>query len=232
MLELQGINAGYDTGTVLHDIDLVVPDRSVVALLGANGAGKTTLLKVASGLLRPHSGHILLDGRDVTGQQPHRLARAGVCHVPEGRGIFRALTVTDNLRLQAPRTVDRQAIKKISSVFPRLGERKTQLAGTLSGGEQQMLALSHAYLSAPGVVLLDEVSMGLSPRIVDEIFIYLWRLADEGASLLLVEQYVKRALELADYVYVLSRGRIIFAGKPAEISTDKAAASYFGTAMA
>jgi len=230
VLELRGVSAGYDTGMVLHEIDLIVPERSVVALLGANGAGKTTLLKVASGLLRPKAGKILLNGRDVTGQEPHRLAKAGVCHVPEGRGIFRALSVADNLRLQAPPSVDRRAVDKIASVFPRLGERKSQLAGTLSGGEQQMLALSHAYLSAPGIVLLDEVSMGLSPQLVDTIFAYLWRIAGEGASLLLVEQYVKRALELADYVYVLARGRIVFAGKPEEVGNDAAAASYLGTA--
>ena len=165
MLELRGVSAGYETATVLHEIDLIVPDHSVVALLGANGAGKTTLLKVASGLLRPNAGQILLDGRDVTGEAPHRLARAGVCHVPEGRGIFRTLSVADNLRLQAPPTVDRRAVEMIAPVFPRLGERKAQLAGTLSGGEQQMLALSQAYLSAPSIVLLDEVSMGLSPRL-------------------------------------------------------------------
>src|SRR5271156_2793572 len=130
VLELRGVSAGYDTGMVLHEIDLIVPERSVVALLGANGAGKTTLLKVASGLLRPKAGKILLNGRDVTGQEPHRLAKAGVCHVPEGRGIFRALSVADNLRLQAPPSVDRRAVDKIASVFPRLGERKSQLAGT------------------------------------------------------------------------------------------------------
>jgi branched-chain amino acid transport system ATP-binding protein len=231
VLELRGVTAGYETGTVLHDIDLVVPDGSVVALLGANGAGKTTLIKVASGLMRPYCGQILLDGRDVVGLEPHRLAQAGLCHVPEGRGIFRALSVADNLRLQAPPAVDKRAVSKIASIFPRLGDRRSQIAGTLSGGEQQMLALSHAYLSEPRILLLDEVSMGLSPRMVDEIFVHIRRLAQAGTSLLLVEQYVNRALEMADLVYVLNRGRIVFAGKPEDIGSDTAVTSYFGTAV-
>ncbi len=228
MLELRGISAGYGTGTVLDGVDLVVPDGAVVALLGPNGAGKTTLLKVASGLLRPSSGTLLHDGEDVTGRTPYELARGGICHVPEGRGIFPTLSVADNLRLQAPRQVDRKAIDAAAAVFPRLGQRRRQLAGTMSGGEQQMLALAHAYVARPRTVLLDEVSMGLAPLIVDEIFDYLGRLAREGMSLLLVEQYVARALELADYVYILNRGRICFAGEPAEVEGDTVLESYLG----
>ncbi|HSZ36063.1 MAG TPA: ABC transporter ATP-binding protein [Acidimicrobiales bacterium] len=228
MLELRNVCAGYGTGRVLENVTLSVPDGAVVALLGPNGAGKTTLLKVMSGLLRPASGRVILDGVDVTGASPFELARAGVCHVPEGRGIFPTLSVADNLRLQAPRSVDRRAVELAGEVFPRLAQRRNQLAGTMSGGEQQMLALSRAYVAEPATVLLDEVSMGLAPLIVDEIFIYLRRLASEGISLLVVEQYVARALELADYVYILNRGRIRFAGEPAEVGDQTVLESYLG----
>jgi branched-chain amino acid transport system ATP-binding protein len=228
MLELRNICAGYGTGRVLENVNLVVPDGAVVALLGPNGAGKTTLLKVMSGLLRPMSGRVLLDGEDVTGASPFELARSGICHVPEGRGIFPTLSVADNLRLQAPRSVDRRAVELAAAVFPRLAQRRNQLAGTMSGGEQQMLALSRAYVAEPATVLLDEVSMGLAPLIVDEIFSYLRRIASEGISLLVVEQYVARALELADYVYILNRGRIRFAGEPAEVGDQTVLESYLG----
>ena len=229
MLELRNITAGYDTGTVLRDVSLTVPDNAVVALLGPNGAGKTTLLRVASGLLRPTSGQMLLNGVDVTGQRPFELARAGVCHVPEGRGIFPSLTVRDNLQLQASSSGFKAAFAKATTTFPRLGERREQIAGTMSGGEQQMLALSHAYVSDPSVVLLDEVSMGLAPKIVEEIFEYLHELARRGQAQLLVEQYVSRALQLADYVYILDRGRISFAGEPGEISEETIMNSYLGS---
>jgi branched-chain amino acid transport system ATP-binding protein len=228
MLELRGICAGYGTGKVLEQVDLVVPDGAVVALLGPNGAGKTTLLKVASGLLRPASGQVLFNGADVTGLPPHVLARSGLCHVPEGRGIFPTLSVADNLRLQAPRRVDREAIDAASQIFPPLGQRRRQLAGTMSGGEQQMLALARACVAEPTTVLLDEVSMGLAPKIVDEIFDYLRRLCADGRSLLIVEQYVARALELADYVYILNRGRICFAGEPAEVKDETVLETYLG----
>jgi branched-chain amino acid transport system ATP-binding protein len=229
MLELRNIYAGYESVTVLRDVSLVVPDNAVVALLGANGAGKTTLLRVASGLLRPSAGQILIDGVDVTGEKHFQLARRGVCHVPEGRGVFRTLSVTDNIRLQAPPDGVRTAISKVTKAFPRLGERANQVAGTMSGGEQQMLALAHAYATDPHVVLLDEVSMGLAPRIVDQIFEYLDDLAKAGTAQLLVEQYVSRALALADYVYILDRGKITFAGEPAEISEETILNSYLGS---
>jgi branched-chain amino acid transport system ATP-binding protein len=228
VLELRNICAGYGTGRVLENVNLVVPDGAVVALLGPNGAGKTTMLRVMSGLLRPSSGRVLLDGKEVTGSSPYELARAGICHVPEGRGIFPTLSVADNLRLQAPRAVDRRAVDMAAAVFPRLEQRRSQLAGTLSGGEQQMLALSRAYVAEPSTVLLDEVSMGLAPKVVDEIFDYLRRLAAEGISLLVVEQYVARALELADYVYILNRGRICFAGESAEVGDETVLESYLG----
>jgi len=202
LLELRNITAGYDTGTVLRNVSITVPDKAVVALLGPNGAGKTTLLRVASGLLMPRSGQILIDGEDVTNRKPYQLARRGIIHVPEGRGIFPSLTVT---------------------------ERARQTARTMSGGEQQMLALSHAYVGNPKVVLLDEVSMGLAPKIVEEIFVYLQDLAQQGIAQLLVEQYVSRALQMADYVYILDRGRISFAGEPGEISEETVMNSYLGS---
>jgi branched-chain amino acid transport system ATP-binding protein len=228
MLELRDVTAGYEGHVVLRDVSIKVPDDAVVALLGPNGAGKTTLLRVASGLLVPSSGQLLLDGEDVTGWSTDQLARSGVCHVPEGRGVFPSLSVRDNLRLQAPGDLDGPMIEGLKEVFPRLIERLDQTAGTMSGGEQQMLALAHAYLASPTVVLLDEVSMGLAPRIVDEIFEYLRDLAGRGVALLLVEQYVARALELADYVYILRKGRIEFAGEPKELGGEAILASYLG----
>ena len=203
-------------------------DNAVVALLGPNGAGKTTLLRVASGLLRPSAGQVLVDGVDATGWPPHRLSKAGVCHVPEGRGIFRALSVKDNIRLQASDDVDLDPIPAVTQAFPRLGERLTQRAGTMSGGEQQMLALARAYVAGARTVLLDEVSMGLAPKIIDEIFEYLHKLAAQGAALLLVEQYVARALELADFVYILNKGRIQFVGEAHELGEEQILASYLG----
>jgi branched-chain amino acid transport system ATP-binding protein len=229
LLELRNITAGYDAGTVLRDVSLTVPDGAVVALLGPNGAGKTTLLKVASGLLGTRSGQILIDGEDVTNRAPYQLARRGVCHVPEGRGIFPSLSVTDNIRLQSPARNFKASLSNATSVFPRFGERAKQISRTMSGGEQQMLALAHAYVSDPQYVLLDEVSMGLAPKIVEEIFEYLHDLGRQGKSMLLVEQYVGQALKLADYVYILDRGTITFAGEPGEISEETIMNSYLGS---
>jgi branched-chain amino acid transport system ATP-binding protein len=226
MFTLDGIVAGYAETTVLRGVSLTVPDSSVVALLGPNGAGKTTLLRVASGLLRPSSGHMTLYGHDVTTHRPHQLAAMGVCHVPEGRGIFPSLTVRENLTLQAGEGI--ADVGKAVEAFPRLGERMSQTAGTLSGGEQQMLALARAYLANPKVMLLDEVSMGLAPKIIDEIFVFLDRISNEGASLLLVEQYVTRALLLADYVYLMNRGNIVYRGEPSEMEEEDVFARYLG----
>jgi branched-chain amino acid transport system ATP-binding protein len=228
VLELRGIDAGYGGAPVLRDVDLVVPEGAVVALLGANGAGKTTLLRVASGLLAPTSGQVVVDGRDITGKRPHSLTAAGVCHVPEGRGIFRGLTVRDNIALQALDGDVSGAVERAVASFPRLGERLDQLAGTMSGGEQQMLALARTYVQSPRVVLLDEVSMGLAPKVIDEIFSFLQVLAAQGVSLLLVEQYVTRALAVADWVYLLNRGEVVFAGEPAEMEGRDIFAEYVG----
>jgi branched-chain amino acid transport system ATP-binding protein len=230
MFKLDNIVAGYAETTVLRGVSLTVPDSSVVALLGANGAGKTTLLRVASGLVRPTAGTMTLDGVDVTGWRPHQLAARGVCHVPEGRGIFPSLTVRENLSLQAG-SGGRDSLARAVRAFPRLGERLAQTAGTLSGGEQQMLALARAYLADPKVMLLDEVSMSLAPKIVDEIFEFLSRVAHEGPSLLLVEQYVTRALALADYVYLMNRGQIAYRGEPSELEDEDVFARYLGAAV-
>ena len=227
MFRLDQIVAGYAETTVLRGVSLVVPDSSVVALLGPNGAGKTTLLRVASGLLRPSAGTIRLDRADVSHHRPYQLAGLGVCHVPEDRGVFPSLTVRENLTLQTGKSDIAPAI----DAFPRLGERINQTAGTLSGGEQQMLALARAYLARPKVMLLDEVSLGLAPKVVDEIFDFLGRLRSEGASLLLVEQYVTRALALADYVYLMNRGEITYRAEPSELENDDVFARYLGTGV-
>lgn len=228
MLEINQVDAGYGDSRVLRDVTLWVPPSSVVALLGANGAGKTTLLRVASGLLKPTSGRLLLDGEDLTGRAPHVFARRGVCHVPEGRGVFPNLTVRDNILVQAEGGDLAEAIEKAVEVFPILGRKLGQLAGSLSGGQQQMLALTHAYVTHPSYVLLDEVSMGLAPVVVDEIFEFLGRLAASGCALLLVEQYITRALALADYVYLINRGRIEFAGEPGELDSTRLMEQYMG----
>jgi branched-chain amino acid transport system ATP-binding protein len=228
MLELKGIVAGYGGTTVLRGIDLLVPEGSVVAMLGANGAGKTTLLRVASGLLPATEGQLLLDGVDVTRSRPNQLVRRGICHVPEGRGIFPSLTVQENLILQSVRGEEKLALERAVEAFPRLGERLAQVAGTMSGGEQQMLALARTYVQHPKVVLLDEVSMGLAPKIVDEIFEFLTLLRSQGTSLLLVEQYVTRALAVADYVYLLNRGEVAFAGEPSELEGEDVFTQYVG----
>jgi branched-chain amino acid transport system ATP-binding protein len=229
VLTLSGITAGYGETTVLRDVSLTVPQSSVAALLGPNGAGKTTTLRVASGLLRPTHGRVLLDGEDVTGKPPHELVRRGVCLIPEGRGIFRSLTVRENLLLHADPGDESAALDLATEEFGVLGDRLDQLAGTLSGGEQQMLALARAYVQRPKLVLLDEVSMGLAPLIVEQIFGFIGRLAASGTALLLVEQYVSQALRLADYVYVMSRGSLVFQGDAGELERDDVFARYLGT---
>lgn len=221
VLALHGVTAGYGRSIVLRDVTLTVPAASVVALLGPNGAGKTTLLRTASGLIRSSHGSVVLDGTEVTRSSPHQRARAGLCLIPEGRGIFPRLTVRDNLALQVPSWRKDDGIEPALDAFPVLRARLRQTAGTLSGGQQQMLALARCYLAKPAVVLLDEVSMGLAPLVIDEIFDSLRGLAANGVSLLLVEQYVSRALELADVVYLLNRGSIIFTGPPSELDEDE-----------
>jgi branched-chain amino acid transport system ATP-binding protein len=230
VLELRQVSAGYAGTTVLRDVSLWLPPGKIVALLGPNGAGKTTTLRVGSGLIPCRHGGLYVDGRRQRAS-PFALARAGVSHMPEGRGVFPTLTVRENIVVQARGRAVGEAVERAVTAFPRLGERINQVAGTMSGGEQQMVALAKAYVSDARYVLLDEVSMGLAPLIVDEIFAFLRRLADEGRALLLVEQYVTRALELADYVYLLNRGEVTFRGEPGELAGDDLFASYVGVAL-
>jgi branched-chain amino acid transport system ATP-binding protein len=228
MLELERITAGYGDGHVLHDVSIRIPDGATVALIGPNGAGKTTLLRVASGLLRPEAGRVLLDGEDVTHRRSEELVERGLCHVPEGRAIFPNMTVQENLRLFAPAGAEAAAEERAVDAFAVLGPRMKQVVGTMSGGEQQMVALARAYIRQPRFVLLDEVSMGLAPKVVDEIFVFLERLAREGASLLIVEQFVTKALEVAAFVFLLTNGRVDFAGEPGELEGDDVFARYAG----
>lgn len=229
LLELRGIRAGYGAIEVLHGIDLVVQPGQVVALLGPNGAGKSTTLKVVSGLVPPTSGQLWMAGRDVTGVAADALARVGVCTIPEGRGIFPNLTVRENL-LMATYGGSRLSDIEDSAYarFPRLAERRSQLAGTMSGGEQQMLSLARALASDPAMLLLDEMSMGLAPRIVAELYEQVGRIAAEGVSVLVIEQFARTVLGVADWAVVMSHGTVQASGPAAQIGEDVLADAYLG----
>jgi branched-chain amino acid transport system ATP-binding protein len=220
MLELRGIEAGYGEHVVLRDVSLTVQPGTVVAVLGPNGAGKTTLLRVASGLLKPAAGVVLLGGEDVTRTRPYMRVRRGLCHIPEGRGIYPTLTVRENLVLHSRKGEEAAALDRAASAFPVLGDKLRQPAGQLSGGQQQMLSLVRAWITSPRLVLVDEASMGLAPVVVDKIFEFLGQIAASGTALLIVEQYVNRALALADTVYLLNKGGVVFAGPPGDIADD------------
>jgi len=227
-LRIEGLEVGYGRSVVLRDVSLSVPSGSVVALLGANGAGKTTLLRAASGMLPIRRGRVTLSGRDMSGQPVEAFAQHGMSHIPEGRSIFPRLSVRENLSLFGPSSGGSRAIELATSAFPWLAQRLEAVAGTLSGGQQQMLALARCYVRQPDVVLVDEVSLGLAPKVVDEIFVFLEKLVADGCSLLLVEQYVHRALRLANYVYILKKGEIAFAGEPFELDADDVFNEYIG----
>ena len=229
LLVLDGIFAGYEGTAVLRDVSLAVPAGTLVALLGANGAGKTTVLRVASGLLRPKAGTVRLDGRDVTRQQPWRRVRGGLCLIPEGRGIWPSLTVRENLELQVPPWVDRDDTDRVVELFPMLGERMKQVAGTMSGGQQQMLALGRAVLAEPSVLLLDEISMGLAPLVVDQLFESLQMLAATGTAMLIVEQYVHRALDMCSYAYIMDKGEVVLSGSSDTVRHDSIHEIYLGS---
>ncbi|WP_245670974.1 ABC transporter ATP-binding protein [Nocardia flavorosea] len=224
------MTAGYDDAIVLRDVSLGVGPGSVVALLGPNGAGKTTLLNVVTGVLQPSSGRVVLGGEDVTKRAIAQRAKRGLCHIPEGHGVFPSLTVKENILLAGPRGKESESFDKAVEAFPVLGERRSQIAGSLSGGQQQMLAVVRAYIQSPKLVLIDEVSMGLAPVIVDQIFEFIEQIAAQGTSLLLVEQYVSRVLAIASHVYVLNRGEIAFSGTPQEASSSQVFDTYLSAA--
>jgi branched-chain amino acid transport system ATP-binding protein len=227
-LELVNVTAGYGRHTVLRDVNLVVRPGSIVALVGTNGAGKTTLLRAAAGLLRPSRGAVRIAGEDVTAWHADERTRRGLCLIPEGRGIYRSLSVAENLRLFRPPWISTDHVDSALQALPALKSKLGHQAGTLSGGQQQMLALARMFLAEPRVVMFDEVSMGLAPLVVDEIFEAIGRFAKLGSSLLVVEQFVERALDMADHVYLLSRGSVAFSGSPAELDRDQLAVGYLG----
>jgi branched-chain amino acid transport system ATP-binding protein len=231
-LELRDVSGGYGHTPVLRNVNLTVSAASVTALLGPNGAGKTTLLKTVSGLLRPTAGSVFVDGTDVTNLAPARRAALGVCHIPEGRGVFRGLTVRDNLIMQSIKGREAEAIERATEVFPILGERLHQTAGTLSGGQQQMLAMARAYVRDPRLILVDEASLGLAPLIVTSIFEFLHRLAEQGVALLIVDQFVTQALGMASTAYILGRGEITFAGSAKELMGRDVFKEYLGNPVA
>jgi branched-chain amino acid transport system ATP-binding protein len=220
-LELRDVDAGYGPFRALFGVSFGVPQGGVCALLGPNGAGKTTVARVASGLIAPVSGTLWVAGENVTGQPAWKIARRGVAHAVEGRSVFASLSVEDNLRLSFRRSVGaaglNEAMERAYARFPRLGERRRQEAGTLSGGEQRMLALARVLADPPSVLIADELSLGLAPVIVDEVYATLATIRDAGTSLLIVEQQVPRAIELADVVVVLSKGSVRYAGAADEI---------------
>ncbi|HEX7487475.1 MAG TPA: ABC transporter ATP-binding protein [Anaeromyxobacteraceae bacterium] len=238
MLVVEDLHAGYGLSEVLVGTSLAVKGGALVALIGANGAGKTTTMRAISGLLAPTRGRVLLDGKPVQGLGAARIARLGVAHAPEGRKVFGPLSVEDNLLLGAyvrlPRFFGFRAgaakdLARVYELFPRLSDRRGQSAGTLSGGEQQMLAIGRALMARPKVMLLDEPSMGLAPVIVQEVFRTIRRLKEEGMTMLLVEQFARAALEVADYAYVMERGRVVIQGTPAELARDeRVVAAYLG----
>jgi branched-chain amino acid transport system ATP-binding protein len=220
-LELVGVHATYGGIEVLHGIDLAVAAGEVVALLGANGAGKSTVVKVCAGLLRPTAGRVRVAGHDVTGAASHDRARIGVCTIPEGRGVFPNLTVRENLWMATQVRGDLAALEEAAYArFPLLAERRTQLAGTLSGGEQQMLAMSRALVTEPAVLLLDELSMGLAPIVVQQLYEIVAQVARDGISILVVEQFAQAVLGIADRAAIMVTGEITRVGTPAEIQQE------------
>ncbi|WP_292604788.1 MULTISPECIES: ABC transporter ATP-binding protein [Nocardioidaceae] len=218
ILEVVDLHAAYGRIEVLRGVDLVVPKGAVMALLGPNGAGKSTLVKVISGQKKPTSGDIHLGGVHVKASGPEELARLGLCTIPEGRSVFPNLTVEENLLLMSYAGVPAEAVLETAfAYFPRLKERRKQFAGTMSGGEQQMVAMSRALASDPALLLLDELSMGLAPLIVDELYETVGRITETGVSILCIEQFARTALKISDYAAVMSGGRVVATGEPGEI---------------
>ena len=237
MLSIKNLEAGYGKVKVLHGISIEVPKSQVITLIGSNGAGKTTTMRAVTGMIKPTAGEITLSGTRIDGSDSYTIARLGLAHSPEGRRVFSTMSVTDNLLLGAfPRLTGSRPkgdvqgdLDRAMDLFPRLKERRTQLAGTLSGGEQQMLAMARAVMLNPEIILLDEPSMGLAPILVEEVFKIISRLKSEGVTMLLVEQFAAAALNVADYGYVLENGRITALGPASELRNDPAVvAAYLG----
>jgi len=230
LLELRGVRAGYDGITALHGVDLAVAAGQVVALLGPNGAGKTTTLRVAAGVHPVQSGRLLLGGRDLTSADPRDLARAGVCLIPEGRGVFPNLSVRDNLLMMTFTGRSREQVEESAfSRFPVLARYASRAAGTLSGGEQQMLALARGLATDPAVLLLDELSMGLAPLVVGRLYEQVAEIAGQGVAVLVVEQFAAAVLGIADHAAVLVRGRVERQGRPDDALRAELSALYLGS---
>ena len=225
LLELAGVDAFYARIQALHAVNLTVDRGEIVALIGSNGAGKTTTLRTISGLMHPGAGTITFDGRDISRTPPHQVVELGICQAPEGRRLFQRLTVQDNLEMGAYTRKDRQGVKqsleRVFTLFPRVKERRHQLAGTLSGGEQQMVAISRALMAQPRVLMLDEPSLGLAPMIVDTIFEIIHEINSSGVPILLVEQNAVKALNVAHRAYVLETGTIVKSGPGKELAQSE-----------
>jgi branched-chain amino acid transport system ATP-binding protein len=228
LLSMVDATTGYSRTVVVRRISMSVPAGHVIALVGLNGAGKSTTLRMISGLLPALSGSIRFDGAEISGLPAHERSALGICHITDLRAIFPSLTVEENVRLQVggSRKAGREALAHAADIFPRLVDKRQQIAGTLSGGEQQMLALTRAYVTKPRLLLLDELSMGLAPIVIDEIYAAISRLAREGLSTLIVEQYIKRILPLADTVYAMSRGEITDSGTVGDVAIGDLLSGY------
>ena len=223
VIEMRAVHAGYGQIDVLHGIDLELSQGTVLAVLGPNGAGKSTTVRTIAGFIRPSSGRILVHGRDVTGAAPDALARAGLCVIPEGRGIFPRLTIDEHLGLVARNRRELAGVRERAYAhFPILGQRRKQLAGTLSGGEQQMLALARAIVGDPAAVVIDELSMGLAPRIVQQLYEHVRSLAESGISLIIIEQFAHDVLGVADHAIVMQGGRVVGTGAPDQVAQNLA----------
>ena len=225
MLELVSVSAGYGESTVLHDVSLRVDSGTLVALVGANAAGKSTIARAISGLVPTKSGRILHDGKNINGVRAYERVRQGIVHVPEGRRLFPLLSVEETLisasSFGAPRARRSANLERVYALFPRLSERRSQLASTMSGGEQQMLAIGRGLMSDPKVLILDEPSLGLAPRIVEQIFEVTRSLLDQKLTILLIEQHLKGALALCNYAYVVENGRVLLEGSGRDLMSDE-----------
>ncbi|MGH9032999.1 MAG: ABC transporter ATP-binding protein [Acidimicrobiia bacterium] len=222
LLELRDVHAGYGPFRSLFGVSFAIRPGAVMAVLGSNGSGKTTVVRVVSGLIKPTAGSVVFEGREVTGRRAYKIARLGITHAPEGRSVFASLTVEENLALtfreQFGRKGCKDALENAFEMFPRLGERRRQLAGSMSGGEQRMLSLARVLVASPKLLVTDELSLGLAPVVIDEVYRTLATIRDHGVALMIVEQHVRRALSLADDVVVMAKGKVALHGPAAEVS--------------